>query len=281
MSEKTYKCPTCDKPLIQEGSIFHCDNGHAFDIAAEGYVNLLLAHKKRSKNPGDNKEMIVGRRAFLEKGYYNKLSDTVNNLVKKYLDNSNKPTILDAGCGEGYYLRRLSQSGITKNAQLYGIDISRPAVIFASKKEKNSANPISYSVGNTSQLPYLSGTFSTVLSIFSPFVSEELKRILVPSGIVIVVGAGKNHLKELADKIYEKVIPHEGNKNELKESDGFKLIHSQNLSYVINLQSESIMDLLMMTPYYWSISIKSKESLKNLTNLKVSLDFEIKVYQID
>jgi len=88
-----------------------CPNKHTFDIAREGYVNLLLAHQKRTKEPGDSKAMIGSRRAFLNKGYYSTLSECLNEIIAAELLDTPKGTpinVLDAGCGEGYFVGQLN-----------------------------------------------------------------------------------------------------------------------------------------------------------------------------
>lgn len=99
-------CPVCKKILNKEGKTYRCENNHCFDEGKQGYLNLLLSNQKHSKAPGDDKEMVLSRKGFLEKDYYKIISETVNRLV---LDNrsSDDAEILDIGCGEGYYTGRL------------------------------------------------------------------------------------------------------------------------------------------------------------------------------
>ena len=118
----TYICPLCRSELVQDGKQWRCGQNHSFDQAKEGYVNLLPVQKKNSRDPGDNKQMMQARRAFLNAGYYQALSDRVNELAQEY--GKGQPEILDLGCGEGYYSERLQQA---VGGELYGLDISRTA----------------------------------------------------------------------------------------------------------------------------------------------------------
>src|SRR5947199_1528396 len=131
-------CPFCGTHLTQIDNTLTCTNSHTFDIAKEGYVNLL-----RKKLPGDTKEMLIARRNFLEQGYYQPLSDTINALVSTALGpETPSSTLLDAGCGEGYYLGRLqahlaNQMSGTQCCYT-GLDISKEAIRMAAKKYKTA-----------------------------------------------------------------------------------------------------------------------------------------------
>src|SRR5690606_42005008 len=64
------RCPVCQLDLQPEPKRYVCAAGHSFDIARQGYVNLLLSSQRPSQAPGDSAEMIADRRAFLETGSY-------------------------------------------------------------------------------------------------------------------------------------------------------------------------------------------------------------------
>jgi 23S rRNA (guanine745-N1)-methyltransferase len=133
-----WQCPSCSELLSLNAKVWQCDNGHTFDCAKEGYVNLLLAQHKNSKAPGDSKEMVVARQQFLAQGYYRPLADKIGAIVADFVNNKTPLSLLDAGCGEGYYtgqvLDKLVQQGVSVIAS--GIDISKPAIIKAAKRKK-------------------------------------------------------------------------------------------------------------------------------------------------
>src|SRR5690606_4067516 len=93
-----YLCPLCQQPLHLSAKQYQCANRHSFDIAREGYVNLLPVQHKNSKDPGDNKDMMQARRDFLHAGWYAPLAQAVSDTVTKLAPD----TLLDLGCGEGY-----------------------------------------------------------------------------------------------------------------------------------------------------------------------------------
>ena len=62
-------CPICGEQLHIRDKSCLCPNRHSFDIARQGYVNLLTVQQKHSLNPGDTREQVLSRRTFLEAGY--------------------------------------------------------------------------------------------------------------------------------------------------------------------------------------------------------------------
>ena len=116
-------CPVCREAFQRYGNSYKCRNGHCFDIAKQGYVNLLTGSK--GGNHGDNRLMTSARRAFLNKGYYDRfliaLTDTVKKLAKP------GDAIIDCGCGEGYYTTRIADS--INNVTVAGFDISKDEIV--------------------------------------------------------------------------------------------------------------------------------------------------------
>ena len=100
-------CPICKTKLNTHGKTYRCENNHSFDVAKQGYVNLLPVNKKHSDNPGDSKEMVLARRAFLESGYYDCFTEKLREIINSLFNGKEKITIADCGCGEGYYDGRL------------------------------------------------------------------------------------------------------------------------------------------------------------------------------
>ena len=122
-------CPICEGPLERVGSALKCPRGHSFDVAREGYVNLLT-----EKPRGDTREMARARRTFLEQGWYAPLSDGLNVLAAQCLATASAPVVLDAGCGEGYYLGRLAEALAPAQHISVGLDISKDTVRMAARR---------------------------------------------------------------------------------------------------------------------------------------------------
>src|SRR3989344_2145114 len=263
-----FKCPICDNSLTKDGSSYACENKHSFDIAKEGYVNLLPVQQKSSKNPGDSYEMIKSRQEFLEKGYYENLAKTLVTTIISL----NPRSLLDSGCGEGYYLQKLRHE--LTEATLFGIDVSKEAIRFAAKRKLD----VQLAVASAYQLPFFNGSFDVVISIFSPISTNELARVLKPDGRVIIVGPGPDHLKGLAIQLFRSAIPHEGNFSLLDSDPRFNLVTEQEVRGEITVAQKDISNLLGMTPYYWRTTPEHKQQLLEISELKAPLQFHIKGY---
>lgn len=271
-----YRCPVCSEHLEQTGRTFRCLNNHTFDIAKEGYVNLLPVNKKRSKEPGDSKEMLLARRQFLTSGYYQCLVNAISQILDEYL-NADSAEVLDLGCGEGYYSRQLSESLCDSFAKLrfWGADISKFAVQMAAKQFKSGH----YSVASSASLPYRGASFDFIFNIFAPYSLEEIERTLKPGGYFLQVGPGSEHLCELAQLVYDSVRPHQGNPVNKEQNSAVQQVADFRIADRQKIAGSEIAKLLMMTPYYWSISEQKKQKLSSLSSLEVSLDFELQLFK--
>lgn len=271
-----FACPLCSGLLTLKDKSWCCEKGHSYDLAKEGYVNLLLAQQKNSKQPGDNKQMVAGRRAFLEQGHYQPLANELGKLFSENLSGSCQPEpirIFDAGCGEGYYIDHVSQYIKTQHpeAECSGIDISKFAIQKAAKKYRQHK----FAVASTFHIPLASDSRSGVLQIFAPSSEAEIHRILRVNGCWINVTPAANHLYEIKQALYDSPTEHQEKPVAPK---GFTLKHQQRLGFTLNLTEPSQREnLLMMTPYYWSASEQKKQKLIG-TLVEVTADFDIKVW---
>ena len=274
-----YKCPICSQALLLTGRTWKCSNNHCFDMAKEGYVNLLPVNKKRSKEPGDSKAMLQSRRRFLEQGHYQPLAKAISQLLMQNLQTDHN--LLDLGCGEGYYLEQISNSiaGECQYApKLFALDIAKPGVQMTAKRLKSAGRHVESSVASAVDTPFIDESFDAIYSVFAPFSDTEINRILKPEGRFILVGPGSTHLNELSQVIYDKVQPHEGNTKSIASSEFLELSSQQNIQYRVNLAKEFIPDLLAMTPYFWSTSEAQKQKLFAMLSLEVTLDFDLQEY---
>lgn len=267
MSDSIYKCPVCSERLLVKDRSLECINRHLFDKSSTGYTNLLMSNEKSSKHPGDSKEMLIARRCFLEKGYYSKLPTILNNLINKSRSNQ-KISLLDIGCGEGYYTNFFRQSVDV----VYAFDISKSAVQMAAKKYKD----INLAVASSYKLPYLSNSIDIAVCIFSPYSLAEIERVLKPGGMFILVDPGKLHLKEFMEKVSGRFKEHAGNTPVILEGQNLKLIDLDEIKYEIFINSkEDAINLLAMTPYYWTLTMEQQENLQNFTKISTQVNFRI------
>lgn len=336
MSGSIFICPVCSSPLEASAKTYRCLNNHSYDTAKEGYVNLLLANQKHSREPGDSKEMLEARTSFLNKGYYKPLARSAASLIIKYkrhsiisshsqkltycarrnlfstasilrsskcqasaagqqtfngnINNSNSLnisnstadqiplpspefTILDAGCGEGYYTDYISKNrSVNHNSVIYGIDISKDGIKSAAKR--NSI--VSFAVAGIYKLPVADSSVDLILNIFAPFDETEFERVLKENGKIISIAPGACHLYELKKHLYDEVYL---NDEEFKLSERFRITETLRVKYGLNVFNKSdIANLLKMTPYYHKSPPDRIESfLSGVNELKTTADFVIRV----
>ncbi|MFC3121450.1 putative RNA methyltransferase [Agaribacter flavus] len=279
----TWRCPNCGAPLQKVANTWQCENKHSFDCAKQGYVNLLLSNQKNSKAPGDNYDMVMARRSFLNQGFYSPLSEHLaSRCLKKYAESSpiSDFSLFDAGCGEGYYLqtvysllkneRQTREASISKNLLAYGIDISKPAIQAAARTYKD----IECAVASTFNLPVLDESQDCLLQVFAPSSKEEVYRVLKSDGLWIAVNPAEQHLHQLKQLVYDKPNDH---KVSTAIPPGFTRLEQTNLSFDLSLATpEQRAHLLMMTPFYWTVSEQKKQTLlKVLSTVTASFDIQV------
>lgn len=258
-------CPVCGSVLTREKPAWHCENGHSFDVARQGYVNLLTVQQKHSLHPGDTAEMVLARRRFLESGHYRPIVKKLQELLHLFCPEA--ASVLDVGCGEGYYLSQL------KLSDRWGIDISKDAVRYAAGGHKE----IHFLTATASHLPFSENSFDALLSMFALTMDEEYARVLREKGIFIQVLAGESHLLGLKRIIYPAIT--EKVKSRPTELKGFTHIHSESIRFPFHLDNrQSVQDLLSMTPHLWRISKEGARALAETEQLTDEADVLFHVY---
>ncbi|CCQ12146.1 Ribosomal RNA large subunit methyltransferase A [Pseudoalteromonas luteoviolacea B = ATCC 29581] len=256
-----YRCPLCSQPLKLREQGFQCDNNHLFDKAKEGYINLLPVQFKKSKEPGDNLDMVQARRAFLASGHYAFLQQSLSKIVSE----TDHGTVLDMGCGEGFYTQSLK----FRTNQVYGIDISKAAVRYAAKRYKDCH----FAVASCKQSPFEQASFDCIISVFAPFFGDEVYRLLNDGGTTIIVSPGPEHLIELKQMIYQDVKKHTLMTCPLQ----FKLLKQEVISKKVTLNAAEAKSLVLMTPFAWKFRPEHLAMLDSAATLPVTLEFALTV----
>ena len=266
------KCPICKAETFVEGEKMLCCRGekkHTYDISASGYLNLA---SPKQCGGGDTKDAVRARSEFLDGGYYSPIAEKMVELLVKYA--SDKYTVVDAGCGEGYYTLKMA-----KNAEIaIGFDISKFAVEAAAKRAKrqNSDN-VAFCVASVYDMPIFDLSADAVVNIFAPCVEEEYFRVLKQGGILVVAQAGKEHLMGLKRILYNCAYENDVRADLPK---GVELIREENLKYNIEVVGkENIQALFAMTPYYWRTSKDDAKKLYVLDTLTTDVDIIFSVYR--
>ena len=278
------QCPVCRQPLLPTATGYQCAAKHSFDAARQGYVNLVLAHNKHSKEPGDDPEMIRSRRRFLDLGHYRKVSDGINATIGRELSGlppGSGGSILDAGCGEGFYLQRLKEALAQGGAAhlpiaYHGVDVSRFAVRQATQRDRSMA----WFVASINDLPFLADSLDLVLSVFSPANIPEFARVLKAGGSLVFASPGPRHLNGLREIIYPIAREHEAPSITEKARELFSPAGVTRITDPLELTgNQTIMDLLAMTPYYWNIDRETKAKVAALDRLELDVDVELRVFR--
>mgnify|MGYP000877074487 CR=1 FL=1 len=270
-----FVCPVCRAPLKKEKDGCRCARRHCFDISSKGYVHLLPASKMHAKIPGDNKEMVRARSAFLNAGYYEPFAKKLSELALALVGDKKSPVILDAGCGEGYYTaclhRFLLEHGVVP--QTAGIDISKFAAAAAAKR----CPDMEIAVASLFDIPVADNSADLLVNVFAPIVESEFARATKKGGSMVIAVPGKEHLFGLKEVLYEK--PYE-NPVIKTEYPGFVFEKRESVCDTVIIQgSEMIYNLFTMTPYFWKTPKEGSEKLKFLQELTTPIRFDFLVYR--
>lgn len=262
------RCPVCgqDAETDEERKRFYCHGPkqHSFDFSKSGYLNLCLSAKE-----GDLKEAIRSRSAFLEEGYYLPLSNEVNAILTRI----GVQSVLDAGCGEGYYTNRMAQVAST----VLGVDLSKFGIDKGAKTAKSERTTAFFAVASIFELPVKDAGFDAVTNLFAPCCESEFLRVLKPGGHLILVGAGERHLMGLKKVLYDTQYLNP-ERNDLPQQ--MTLVEKKVLRTTVSVRgNDMIRALFSMTPYYWRTSPADSRKLDGLEELETELDFDIYIYR--
>ena len=237
-------------------------------------MNLLLG--KGSGTHGDNREMLLARQAFLSYGHYRPMADAVSRYLEKYALVGKECTLLDIGCGEGYYTELFASALESFGGRVYAFDISRDAVKLATRRMGTLRERVSLSVASAYHLPYLDGAFTVATNLFSPLAPEEIARVLCEDGHFVMVIPETEHLFGLKSAIYD--TPY---KNEVQPFAlaGFTLVEEERLTYTVILNKAETLALFGMTPYAYRTSDIGRQRVQALDSLTTELDFHILAYR--
>jgi len=261
-----FTCPLDGQTLLRTAGSWRCESGHCYDIAREGYVNLLPVQNKKSRDPGDSKEMVAARRRFLQEGHYRLIAEATANAVLADSTPGSTVAILDAGCGEGYYLRELARLAEGLKLEVVGLDISKWAVQAAARHSTD----MSWVVGSNARLPLPDASVDRILCMFGFPVYTEFARVLKPAGRLILVEAGADHLRELREVIYPTLKPRPPQR---AVAEGFVVRDTVTAQGQVMLQSQSqIADLLSMTPHLYRADAEGRARAAALTSLAATFD---------
>ena len=262
-SATAFACPICQENLTLVESSLKCNNRHSFDLAKFGYVNLAPQIKQSANY---DKENFQNRQQILEAGFYQAILEVVSDLLS---NSKSAKTILDIGCGEGFYSRKLQESHSEKT--FYAFDISKDSVQIAAKSEPNWA--VNWFVGDLARLPIKDASMDILLDIFSPANYGEFRRVLSKDSILIKVIPTKNHLKEIRQKVQDQLTKKDYSNQDIKNhfQEHFTILSSQTASLTKTITADQLQALLSMTPLLFHVD-QTKIDWSQLTEITIEAE---------
>jgi 23S rRNA (guanine745-N1)-methyltransferase len=293
-------CPLDRLPLEAALGQLRCPNGHSFDIAREGYSNLLVVQHKASRDPGDTSEMVAARRRFLDAGHFSPIADAVFEMGRACMaprPAGLKTTIVDAGCGEGYYLAHFARAAATASdsdvVALAGIDVSKWAVKAAAKRRVElttsstgavavgGAAPITWLVANNKCPPFLPDSVDLILCLFGFPVWEGFASVQSPGGHVLVVDPGPDHLIELRRVMYPTVTQSGIPVHAAAEAAGYRVENTRDVRFSVDLsKADHIADLVAMTPHGHRLTQAGHDAVSTTQELTVTVDVTLRAMRL-
>ena len=259
----SFACSICQENLTLVETSLKCSKRHSFDLAKFGYVNLAPQIKQSANY---DKENFQNRQQILESGFYQAILEDISDLLAT---NPSAKTVLDIGCGEGFYSRKLQESHPDKT--FYAFDISKDSVQIAAKSEPNWA--VNWFVGDLARLPIKDASIDILLDIFSPANYGEFRRVLSQNGILIKVVPTENHLKEIRQMVQDHLTKKDYSNQDIKEhfQEHFTIQSSQIASLTKPITPEQRQALLSMTPLLFNID-QTKIDWTQLTEITIEAE---------
>ena len=247
-AERYFICPLCREELRLSGTSLRCANRHTFDIAKQGYVNLVPAAKQSQYY---SKQSFENRRTVLEGGCYQHVLEAVLDAVAKYCASG---TILDAGCGEGFYARAVQRANPA--ATMLAFDIAKDSVQLAARDDASMA--VKWFVGNLAELPLRDHIFDCILDIFSPIHYGEFQRVVKNNGLIIKVVPGANHDRQLRDLAHEQLRHADYSNESVVEqfSEHVDVIENHTVSRTFAMPPEDVLAFAHMTPLLFNVDVE-------------------------
>ena len=262
-SATAFACPICQENLTLVETSLKCSNRHSFDLAKFGYVNLAPQIKQSANY---DKENFQNRQQILEAGFYQAILEGVSDLLET---NPSAKTVLDIGCGEGFYSRKLQESHSDKT--FYAFDISKDSIQIAAKSEPNWA--VNWFVGDLARLPIKDASMDILLDIFSPANYGEFRRVLSKDGILIKVIPTENHLKEIRQMVQDQLTKKDYSNQDIKDhfQEHFSIQSHQIASLTKPITAEQRQALLSMTPLLFHVD-QTKIDWSQLTEITIEAE---------
>ena len=262
-------CPIDAAPLVMDELSLVCEHGHRFDVARQGYVNLLSPKDKRSKDPGDSRKMVSARAAFLNADFYRPLARACLDITLGYCltVTDGRITLMDAGCGDGYYLHYVQENlpnSFRARSSLIGFDISKWAVQQSARRCDGT-----WFVGSNRHIPMADASVDLLFDMFGFPDYSTFRSVLTPHGKLVRVTPGDRHLIQLREIIYPNIKPRHV---QTHYPETFNVVSEKHITYEITLGPQDLKCLLLMTPHMFRSTSERRQQALNHDQLTLTVD---------
>lgn len=241
-------CPSCGESLRRRGSALVCQRGHSFDVARQGYVNLLTGGARRRE--ADTPAMVAAREQFLAAGHYAVLARRLAALSREAIAQvAGDACVLDVGAGTGYYLSAVLRDGAA--APGLAIDASKHAARRAARAHPRAGAVVADA---WQRFPVRPGAAGVALVVFAPRNPPELHRVVKAGGRLIVVTPARHHLQEITEPLSLLSVP--GDKDERLSAQlerFFRKTGQEALQRRVHLTAAGLRALALMGPSAWHV----------------------------
>ena len=263
------RCPKDAAPPVMDELSLVCEHGHRFDVARQGYVNLLGPKDKHSKDPGDSKKMVSARAAFLGADFFQPLANACLDITLGYCSSvsDGQITLMDAGCGDGYYLNYILENlpyNLRNLTSLVGFDISKWAVQQSARRCDGT-----WFVGSNRHIPMADDSVDILFDMFGFPDHASFRRILAPNDRLVRVTPGDSHLIQLREIIYPNIKPR-GRRTHYPAT--FEVVSEKHITFDMTLGPDDLKYLLLMTPHMFRSIHERRQRALNHDQLALSVD---------
>lgn len=274
--EALLKCPICDSSMeVQDLKSIVCTNRHTFDIAKQGYLNLMTNHIKTNY---DRELFEARRKVIMGSSFFSPLNKAITTVINEYAPSKKELTLVDMGSGEGSHLYNISnklQSVFDKTVTGIGLDISKEGILEAAKNYEDHI----WIVADLAKTPLTDSMIDVMLNILSPSNYEEFNRLLINDGMIIKVVPREGYLQELRQYFYRDSEQKDYSNEKVIElfKKKFELVDQSMINYTSELDEAALQSLVKMTPLTWGVEESDvKRFLESgISNITVNFDIMI------
>ncbi len=252
------RCPVCGGDLTRVGDDFACEKRHRVNVNRKGCLNFLSAPVDSCYDAA----LFQARRRVFAAGCYQPVAEALEAMLPQ-----GEQRLLDAGCGDGWYLNAL----LEKHAdwQGAGVDISRDAILQATDQPCTAL----WCVGDLRKLPFRGGAFTAVLDVLTPANYEEFRRVLAPDGLLLKVYPGSGYLREI--RAARGMEPYAEGQVEAYLREKAQVVEERRVTVSHRVTPELWRDIVWMTPLNQDLTDEEKEALAQRPADTVTVDLHI------